>query len=174
VLQPLLTSSCPRRPHQQISYCSNFSIPHFVDEIFGVLLCFIDPRVRFYFLQIHLLNSGRMAKLLPGQSFDSICTWFAPLPVCDHSQGVYFPPNRRRSIVFLGLFQQKTSKQTKKVFFTATAMEESSTFIFLILPPPPPHFVWSYTNPYVRVCDCVYIYSNIYLLIHPSIHTYTY
>ena len=33
--------------------------------------------------------------------------------VCDHSQGVYFPPNRRRSIVFRVLLQQ-TNKQTKK------------------------------------------------------------
>jgi len=34
------------------------------------------------------------------------------LPVCDHSQGVYFPPNRRRNMVFWGLFQQ--TKQTNK------------------------------------------------------------
>ena len=36
-----------------------------------------------------------------------------PLPVCDHSQGAYFPPNRRRSIVFRVLFQQ-TNKQTNR------------------------------------------------------------
>jgi hypothetical protein len=41
-----------------------------------------------------------------------------PLPVCDHSvcdhsQGVYFPPNRRRSKVFRVLFQQ-TNKQIKQ------------------------------------------------------------
>jgi len=35
------------------------------------------------------------------------------LPVCDHSQGVYFPPNRRRSIVCRVLFQQ-TNKQTRE------------------------------------------------------------
>jgi len=40
-------------------------------------------------------------------------TWFVSLPVCDHSQGVYFPPNRRRSIVFRVLFEQ-TNKQTNK------------------------------------------------------------
>ena len=37
-------------------------------------------------------------------------TWFVPLPVCDYSQGVDFPP-RRRSIFFRGSFQQ-TNKQT--------------------------------------------------------------
>jgi len=43
-----------------------------------------------------------------------VCTSrFVPLPVCDHSQGVYSPPNRRRSIVFRDLFQQ-TNKQTNK------------------------------------------------------------
>jgi len=37
-----------------------------------------------------------------------------PLPVCDHSQGVYFPPNTgRRSKVFRILFQQ-TNEQTFK------------------------------------------------------------
>jgi len=36
-----------------------------------------------------------------------VCTSrFVPLPVCDHSQGVYFPPNRRWSTVFRVLFQQ--------------------------------------------------------------------
>jgi len=38
---------------------------------------------------------------------------FVPLPVCDHSQGVYFTLDRRRSIVFRVLFQQ-TNKQTNK------------------------------------------------------------
>jgi len=42
-----------------------------------------------------------------------------PLPVCDHSQGVYFPPNRRRSIVFRVLFQQ-TNKQIKQARKTRT------------------------------------------------------
>ena len=39
-----------------------------------------------------------------------------PLPVCDHSQGVYFRPIRWRSIVFRVLFQQtnKQNKQTRK------------------------------------------------------------
>ena len=42
-------------------------------------------------------------------------TRFVPLSVCDHSHGVYFPPNhRRRSIVFRVLFQQ-TNKQTHKI-----------------------------------------------------------
>jgi len=39
---------------------------------------------------------------------------FLPLPLHDHSQGVYFPPNRRRSIVFRVLFQQ-TNQQTNKL-----------------------------------------------------------
>jgi len=44
-----------------------------------------------------------------------VCTSiFVPLPACDHSQGVYFLPNRRRSIVFRVLFQQ-TNKQTNKI-----------------------------------------------------------
>jgi len=43
-----------------------------------------------------------------------VCTWFVPLPLCDHSQGVYFPSqHRRRSIVFRVLFQE-TNKQTNK------------------------------------------------------------
>ena len=42
-------------------------------------------------------------------------TWCVPLPVCDHSQGVYFPPNRRRSIVFRVLFQQ-TNKQINGIY----------------------------------------------------------
>jgi len=37
-------------------------------------------------------------------------TWFVPLLVCDHSQGVYFPPKRRRS--FSGFLP--TNKQTNK------------------------------------------------------------
>jgi len=32
--------------------------------------------------------------------------------VCNHSQGGYFPPNRRRSIVFRVSFQQTNNKQT--------------------------------------------------------------
>jgi len=35
-------------------------------------------------------------------------------PMCDHSQGGYFPPNKRRGTVFRVLFQQ-TNKQTNKV-----------------------------------------------------------
>ena len=31
VLQLLVTSSCPRRPHPQLSHCCYFSIPHLVD-----------------------------------------------------------------------------------------------------------------------------------------------
>ena len=42
-----------------------------------------------------------------------VCTWFAPLPVCDHLQGVYIPPNRRWSTVFRVLFQQ-TNRQTNE------------------------------------------------------------
>jgi len=42
-----------------------------------------------------------------------VCTWFLPLPVCDHSQGIYFPAKRRWSIVFRILFQQ-TNKQTNE------------------------------------------------------------
>ena len=39
-------------------------------------------------------------------------TWFVPLPVCDHPQGVYFPPNIG-GVVFRVLFQE-TIKQTKR------------------------------------------------------------
>jgi len=37
--------------------------------------------------------------------------WFVPLPVCDHSQGVFFPPNTRGGIMFFGFY---TNKQTNK------------------------------------------------------------
>ena len=36
-----------------------------------------------------------------------VCTCVVPPPVCDHSQGGYFPPNRRQSIVFRVSLQQK-------------------------------------------------------------------
>jgi len=44
--------------------------------------------------------------------WSAICTWFVPLPECNHSQGVYFPPNRRQSIIFRVLIQQ-INKQSK-------------------------------------------------------------
>jgi len=41
------------------------------------------------------------------------CTWFVPLPVCDHSQGVYFPPNTGAAVLFFGFDSNKqTNKQT--------------------------------------------------------------
>ena len=39
-------------------------------------------------------------------------TWFVPESVCNHSQGFYFRPDRKRSMVFRVLYQQ-TNKQTK-------------------------------------------------------------
>jgi len=42
-----------------------------------------------------------------------VCRWFEPLPVCDHFQGIGFPPNRRWSIVFRIIFRQ-TNKQTNE------------------------------------------------------------
>ena len=50
---------------------------------------------------------------------------FVPLPVWDHSQGVYFPPNSRRSIVFRILFQQ-TNKQTNKQSFSNSLHSHNS------------------------------------------------
>ena len=39
VLQLLLTSACPRRPHHQLSHCSYLLIPHFVlSFFFGLFL----------------------------------------------------------------------------------------------------------------------------------------
>jgi len=38
-------------------------------------------------------------------------TWFVPLPMCDHSQGVYFPPNTGECS-FSGFIP--TNKQTNK------------------------------------------------------------
>ena len=44
-----------------------------------------------------------------------VCTSrFVPLHVCDHSQGVYFPPKRRRSMGFRVL-SQRTNKQKNKL-----------------------------------------------------------
>ena len=47
------------------------------------------------------------------------CLWyarrgFAHLPVCDHSQVVYFPPNRRQNKNFRVLFQQTNKRTTNK------------------------------------------------------------
>jgi len=39
-----------------------------------------------------------------------VYTWFVTLSVCDHSQGVYFPPTWRWSMVFWGLFLKKKKK----------------------------------------------------------------
>jgi len=64
----------------------------------------------------------------PGVNHRLTSTWFVPLslvctsrfvslPVCDHSQGIYFPPNRRRSIVFRVLFQQTNKSTNKQTYF---------------------------------------------------------
>jgi len=40
-------------------------------------------------------------------------TWFVPVPMCDHSQGVYFPPNTQEAEYSLSGFIQQTNKQTR-------------------------------------------------------------
>ena len=41
---------------------------------------------------------------------------FVPLPVCDHSQGDYFPPNTGGGVQFFGFYSNKqTNKQTNSV-----------------------------------------------------------
>jgi len=62
VLQLSPTSSCPRRPHHQLFLYSNISI-HYVDSNIRCFW-FILP----YFFRIDFLQSGRMAKFLPGHS----------------------------------------------------------------------------------------------------------
>ena len=62
VLQLFPTSSCPRRPHHQLFLYSNISI-HYVDSNIRCFW-FILP----YFFRIDFLQSGRMAKFLPGHS----------------------------------------------------------------------------------------------------------
>jgi len=42
-------------------------------------------------------------------------TWFVPVPVCDHSQGSYFPPNTGGGVWFSGFYSNKqTNKATNK------------------------------------------------------------
>jgi len=43
-----------------------------------------------------------------------VCTWVVPLPVCDHSQGVYFSPTQEAEYIFSGfiLTNKQTNKQT--------------------------------------------------------------
>ena len=38
-------------------------------------------------------------------------TWFLPLPVCDHSQGFYFPPNTWGGLWVFGFYSNKQTKQ---------------------------------------------------------------
>ena len=45
----------------------------------------------------------------------SVYTWFVPLPVCAHSQGVYFLPNRGQSIVSRILFEQINKQNKQKI-----------------------------------------------------------
>jgi len=38
-------------------------------------------------------------------------TWFLSLLVCDHSQGVYFPPNTGGGVSFFGYYSNKQKKK---------------------------------------------------------------
>ena len=54
--------------------------------------------------------SGKPVNLRPFKR-----TWFVPLPMCDRSQGVYFPPNTASGVYFFGFYSNKqTNKQTNK------------------------------------------------------------
>jgi len=56
-----------------------------------------------------------------------VCTSiFVPLPACDHSQGVYFPPNRRRRIVFRVLSQQINKKTNKTLVYHSTFVKTNA------------------------------------------------
>ena len=57
VLQ-FFVSSCPRRPHTQLSTFSYFSISHFPAEIFTLW----DPSISLCFSQVRYFHSGQMTK----------------------------------------------------------------------------------------------------------------
>jgi len=65
VLQLLAKSSCPRRPHPQVLYCSSVV---FLDFLFCRLIIRYCWFIAFYFLKFDFFHSGRMAKFLHGQS----------------------------------------------------------------------------------------------------------
>ena len=41
-------------------------------------------------------------------------TWFVPLPVCDHTQRVYFPPNKGGGVYFFGFYSNKQTNKLKR------------------------------------------------------------
>ena len=89
----------------------------------------------------------------------------------DHSQGIYFPPKRRRSIVFRGCFQQ-TNKPTKgggrSLRGPRSIADSPQKYIWTCI------YTYTYTHMHVHIHThtCIHIYMYTYTYTYTYIHTW--